>query len=64
MMYKNLYIILLFGLLDQMNSQDTEIYETNQLGLKEITPSIIFNEDSFIECYEVYSINSEFRSFP
>lgn len=39
------------------NSQDIEIYETNQFGLKNIIPSIIIDENTFTGDYEVYSVN-------
>ena len=38
-------------------SQDLEIYETNRMGLKDITPSIIIEENDGTGDYEVYSVN-------
>ncbi|MDP6229941.1 MAG: hypothetical protein QF765_04455, partial [Candidatus Marinimicrobia bacterium] len=40
-----------------INSQDMEIYETNKYGLKNITPSIIIDENSITGDFEVYSVN-------
>jgi len=55
---KTLSVFLVFLLFNcQLNSQDMEIYETNQFGLKNITPSIIIDENSFTGDYEVYSVN-------
>ena len=34
-----------------------EIYETNKFGLKNITPSIIIDENSITGDFEVYSVN-------
>ena len=39
------------------NSEDIEIYETDQFGLKNITPSIIIDENTFTGNYEIYSVN-------
>ena len=54
---KNLNIILLLVFINQINSQDMEVDETNQFGLKDTTPSIIIDENSFTGDYEVYSVN-------
>ena len=52
-----LMIIFIQIFATQVNSQDIEIYETDQFGLKNITPSIIIDENTFTGNYEVYSVN-------
>lgn len=50
-------ISLVFIVYPKLNPQDLEVYETNQFGLKNITPSIIIDEDTFTGDYKVYSVN-------
>ena len=38
-------------------SQNMEVYDTNQFGVKNLTPSIIIDEDSNSGNYKVYSVN-------
>jgi len=54
---KFLMIIFIQVFATQVNSQDIEIYETDQFGFKNITPSIIIDENTFTGNFEVYSVN-------
>jgi len=54
---KFLMIIFIQIFATQVNSQDIEIYETDQFGLINITPSIIIDENTLTGNYEVYSVN-------
>ena len=54
---KSLSIIFIFLITSQLNAQDIKIYKTDQLGIKNITPSIIIDENSMTGEYKVYSIN-------
>ena len=53
------FLMIIFMLIFTIhgNSQDIEIYETNQFGLKNIIPSIIIDENTFTGDFEVYSVN-------
>ena len=54
-----LYLCVVFIIIasTQGYSQNVNIYNTDQYGLKEITPSIIIDENSTSGEYEVYAIN-------
>ena len=40
-----------------MSAQNMEVYETNKFGFKEITPSIIIDQNSNTGDYEVFAVN-------
>ncbi|NPE30042.1 hypothetical protein HNV12_19235 [Methanococcoides sp. SA1] len=51
----NLFLLILFPI--SAESQYYKLYETDQYGIKEVTPSIIIDEDTVSGNFEVYTLD-------